>query len=80
MLTKEEFYRIFGENIREFREERNMTIKKLSIITGIRTEYLKRIELGNAKRLKASHIFIFADAFNLKPHEIVKNLWTKKMG
>ena len=74
MITKEEFYRIFGQNIQEFRKERNMTIEELSQITGIKTQYLRRIKDGNAKRLKASHIFIFAKAFNLKPHEIVKNI------
>ena len=72
MLKKEEIYRIFGENIRKFREERNMTIEEFSMITDIRVQYLKRIELGMAKRLNASHIFIFAEAFKIKPHELVK--------
>ena len=74
MLTEEEFLKKFGENIRKFREERNITIEELSTITGIRAQYLKRIELGTAKGLNVDHIFIFADAFNLKPHEIVKGL------
>ena len=74
MLTEEEFFKKFGENIREFREERNMTLEDLSIITGIKAQYLKRIELGTAKRVHASHIFIFAEAFKIKPHEFVKGL------
>ena len=74
MLTEEEFFKKFGENIREFREERNMTIEELSTITGIRTQYLKRIELGTARRLNTSHIFIFAEVFNIKPHEIVNGI------
>ena len=74
MLTEEEFFKKFGENIREFREERNMKLEDLSIITGIRAQYLKRIELGTAKRLNVSHIFIFAEAFKIKPHEVVKGL------
>lgn len=74
MLTEEEFFKKFGENIHAFREERNMTLEDLSIITSIRAQYLKRIESGTAKRLNTNHIFIFAEAFNLKPHEIVKNL------
>lgn len=74
MLTEEEFLKKIGENIRNFREERNMTIEELSTITGIRAQYLKRIELGTVKRLSIDHIFIFAEAFNLKPHEIVKGL------
>ena len=74
MLTEEEFFKKFGENIREFREERNMTLEDLSIITDIKAQYLKRIELGTAKRLNVSHIFIFAEAFKIKPHEVVKGL------
>ena len=74
MLTEEKIFKKFGENIQEFREERSMTIDELSTITGIRAQYLKRIELGTAKRLSVDHVFIFAKAFNLKPHEIVKGL------
>lgn len=64
----------FGKNIKNFREERNMTIQELSKLTGIRTQYLKKIESGMAKRLNANHILIFAKAFNIKPHEVVKGI------
>lgn len=74
MLKKEEIYRIFGENIRKFREERNMTIEELSVITGIRKEYLKKIEAGKAYGLNSNYIFIFAKAFKIKPHEVVTGL------
>jgi len=74
VLTEKELFRIFGKNIREFREEKNMTIEELSLITGIRVSYLKRIEKGLASKIKTSHIFIFAEAFHLKPHKIVKGL------
>ena len=67
-------FKNFGKNIKNFREKRNMTIQELSELTGIRTQYLKRIELGIAKRLNASHIFIFAKALKIKPHEVVKNI------
>lgn len=64
----------FGQNIKEFRQERNMTIKELSQITGIRIQYLYKIEAGKAYGLSTSHVFIFAEAFKLKPHEVVKGL------
>lgn len=67
-------FKIFGKNIKNLRNERNMTIQELSELIGIRTQYLKRIELGTAKRLNASHIFIFAKAFKIKSHEVVKNI------
>ena len=72
--NSKDIFRILGENICNFRNERNMTIEELSNITGIRKEYLKKIEKGVARRVNASHIFIFADAFDIKPCEIVKNL------
>ena len=64
----------FGKNIKNLRNERNMTIQELSELTGIGTQYLKRIELGTAKRLNASHILIFAKAFKIEPHEVVTNI------
>ena len=71
---KSNIYKIFGENIKRFREERNMTLDELSELTSIRVPYLKKIEFGTAKRLNAGHIFIFAIAFNIKPHEVLKGL------
>ena len=37
-----------GQNIKNKRENRQITIKQLSKITGIRKEYLNKIELGTA--------------------------------
>lgn len=34
----------FGENIQQFRKERNMTIQELSKLTGIRVQYLKKLK------------------------------------
>ena len=71
---EKEVFKNFGINIRIFREERNMTIEHLSQITGIRVDYLKKIESGTAFRLSTKHIFIFAKAFKLEPYEIVRNI------
>lgn len=64
----------FGKNIKNFREERNMTIQELSKLTWIRTQYLKKIEEGKAYRMSCDYVFIFAKAFKIKPHEVVKNI------
>ena len=74
MLTKEEFFKKFGANIREYREERNLTIQELSKLTKIRMQYLKKIEAGKAYGMTSSYIFIFAKAFNIRPNEIIKGL------
>ena len=64
----------FGQNIQQLRKERNMTIQELSKLTGIRTQYLRKIESGKAYGMGAECIFIFADAFNIKPHEVVRGM------
>lgn len=64
----------FGQNIKEFRKKRNMTIDELSEKTNINKRYLQKIEKGMAYGLKTSHIFIFANAFNIKPHKVVKGI------
>ena len=40
--------RKLGDNIQKFREKKQMTIKELSEKTGIRKEYLRKIENGKA--------------------------------
>ena len=72
--NKKEIFIKFGQNMRAFRKERDMTILELSKITGIRTQYLKKIEAGNAYGMSSTCIFIFAKAFNIKPHEVVKGI------
>ena len=41
----------FGANITAFRQERGFTIKEFSKVTGIKEEYLKKIEIGKAPGL-----------------------------
>ena len=64
----------FGQNIKKFREERSMTLQELSKITGVRIQYLKKIEAGKAYGMSCDYIFIFAEAFKIKPHEVVRGL------
>ena len=39
---------LLGQHIRKLREEKNLTIKELSQKTGIRPQYLQKIEAGLA--------------------------------
>ena len=65
----------FGKNIQQFRKERNMTIQELSKLTGIRVQYLKKIEAGKAYGMNSNYVFIFAKAFKIKPHdEVVRGI------
>ena len=59
-----------GKRIKEQREKRQITIKELSEKTGIRAEYLKKIENGKATGIRFSHIFIIAHALKTKAYKL----------
>ena len=71
---EKEIFIKFGQNIRALREERVITIQELSKLTGIRVQYLKKIEAGKAYGMSSSNILIFAKAFKIKPYEVVKGI------
>lgn len=59
--------RKLGNNIQTLREEKQMTIKELSEKTGIRKEYLRKIECGKAYGiLFDKHLLKIAIALNTK--------------
>ncbi len=63
---KEAFFKL-GKHITKLREYRNMTIKEVSIKTGIRKEYLHKIELGTAYGvLLEKHLLKIAKALKIK--------------
>lgn len=68
MKKQERFYsllKLIGKNISIIREFRKMSIGELSIQTGIRIEYLKKIEQGNAYRLNITKFFRIAKVLNV---------------
>lgn len=73
IVTEEEIlekFKIFGRNIQKYRNKKGLTIKELSLRTGITERQLKRIELGIAKRVNVSHIFKVAKGLEILPHEL----------
>ncbi|MCQ2744307.1 MAG: helix-turn-helix domain-containing protein [bacterium] len=67
-------HRIFGENVRNIRVEKGLTIKEVSLKTGITEKYLFKIENGNAKGMKISHIFKLAQALNMMPYQLCEGI------
>ena len=64
-------YENTGKKIKFFREIKRMTLNELSDKTGIRTEYLKKIEKGTAKGLLISkHLLKIANALDVKMVDI----------
>lgn len=64
-------FELLGKHIKYLREERNLTIKELALKTGIRREYLQKIENGSAYRvLLEKHLLKIADSLKIKLSEL----------
>ena len=62
-----------GENIKKHREEKGMTINELAEKTGIRKEYIRKIEQGKAYGvLIEKHLLRIAKSLNIKLSELLK--------
>ena len=53
----------FGKNVQKIRIKRNLSLEEVSHKTGIKINYLKKIEKGEAKRVSTKHLFLFVEAF-----------------
>ena len=62
---------LLGLHIKKLREERNLTIKDIALKTGIRAQYLKKIENGTAYGVRIEkHLYKIAKALSIKFVEI----------
>ena len=60
--------KIFGRNVRKQRLIKKITIENLAEKTGIRKQYLERIERGEAVGVSMGHLFSIAKALEIEPH------------
>lgn len=69
--TIKQHFKDFSNHIKKLREDREITILELSKRTGIRKEYLRKIEEGTAYGARIEkHIAKIADAFEINLYEI----------
>ncbi len=62
-----EYCQRLGKHIQKLREEKNMTIDEISNKTGIRGEYIRKIEQGTAYGVKLeNHLLIISNVLNIK--------------
>lgn len=62
---------LLGNHIKKLREKRNLTIKDISVKTGIRVEYLQKIEKGLAYGvLIYKHLFKIAMVLQVEMFEL----------
>jgi len=64
----------FGKNVQRIRLKRNLTLEEVSLKTGIKVNYLKRIEKGEAKGVSTKHLLLFMEAFQARPIELLKDI------
>lgn len=67
-------FKQLGTNIKKLREKYNLSLEELSIKTGIRKQYLQKIEDGIAYGFKISHLEKLAIIFNGNIKSILKGL------
>ena len=68
--VKQDFI-LLGKHLRKLREEKNLTIKDVSQKTGIRLQYLQKIEDGLAYRVTLEkHLVKIAKALSLNFSEL----------
>ena len=75
MKYDEEYCKIceqLGNHIKSIRESKDISLKEISKITGIRENYLEKIEIGKAYNVHVSrHLFKIADALKITIHELM---------
>lgn len=67
-------FKILGQNIKSVREQQRISIKELSLYTGINERYLHKIENGKAIRITTSQFFKIAKALNILPSDLAKGI------
>ncbi|MDR0473252.1 MAG: helix-turn-helix domain-containing protein [Treponema sp.] len=73
MVKKDDLLVIFGENLKNFRKERNISQEELAFRAELDRTYISGLECG--KRNPTLKILVkLANAMNMKPNELLLNL------
>jgi transcriptional regulator with XRE-family HTH domain len=65
-------FKNFGENVEKFRIGKGLGVAELSELTGIRKEYIKKIEKGESYGIRNSAIKKIADALEIHLKELFR--------
>jgi len=76
MKYDEEYCKIceqLGNHIKSIRESKGISLKEVSTNTGIRQDYLQKIESGKAYHMRVNrHLFKIADALKITIRKLMK--------
>lgn len=77
MNNKEQFIKILGQNVREKRLERKLTVEKLSMEAGMPYSQISRLELGK-RNPTAYTLYLISNCLNCSPSDLFEGLYEKK--
>ncbi len=69
-----EKFKTFGKNVEKYRLKANITHRELSEKTGIREQYIKRIEKGDCIGLSTSQVYSLAKGLNIPAYELCEGI------
>lgn len=72
--TNIKLLRKMGISIKNTREQKGISLKELAQKTGIRKEYLKKIEAGNAPRFGTYEFSLISEALNVKMSKLAEGI------
>lgn len=70
-MNTQEIYKKFGNNVRKFRLQRNLSQEKLAELSDLHRTYIGGIERGE-RNLSLKNIYKIAEALNIKVSELFK--------
>lgn len=73
-MNKKQFFKTLGKNIKQVRKSMNISLEELSKVTGIRKNYLIKIEKGNAPGFTTTKFLTIKAALNSNFDILFKNL------
>lgn len=68
----DDVHKLVSENIKKYRLAQNLTIKELSIKSGVNQRFIERIENKLAKRVLISKLFVIAESLNIPIIQLFK--------
>ena len=72
-MELEEYFELIGQNVTKIREYKKISIEELSKLSGIRVEYLSKIENAQAKGMLQSHLEFISKALKTELSELLKD-------
>ena len=71
MIKKSEMLQLLGQRIKYYRELKGLTLNQMSELTGIKKNYLKRIDKGNASSVSILHLVKMSEVLDISVYDFI---------